>query len=182
MELQFTVKGDAQPKGSTKILPLGSIVGKLRRGPVTIRSMRELMTSVVITSDNPQVKSWQARIAFEATCLMRRVQLELAGPVHLQVEFFLPRPSGLAKSYDGPHLKKPDTDKLLRALLDALTGVVWRDDSQVISIVAGKTYAGVNEDPRAVITIRSLSTDRRVPLFERNTDAGQPGPIDPRRI
>jgi Holliday junction resolvase RusA-like endonuclease len=35
---------------------------------------------------------------------------------------------------------KPDTDKLIRAVLDALTGLVWRDDSQVVHIEAWKLY------------------------------------------
>jgi Holliday junction resolvase RusA-like endonuclease len=35
----------------------------------------------------------------------------------------------------------PDLDKLIRAILDALTGVVWRDDGQVVDIVASKVYA-----------------------------------------
>jgi Holliday junction resolvase len=34
----------------------------------------------------------------------------------------------------------PDLDKLVRAILDALTGVVWRDDSQVCQIYASKEY------------------------------------------
>jgi Holliday junction resolvase RusA-like endonuclease len=35
----------------------------------------------------------------------------------------------------------PDLDKLVRAILDSLTGVVWRDDAQVVDIVARKVYA-----------------------------------------
>lgn len=36
---------------------------------------------------------------------------------------------------------RPDIDKLLRGLLDALTGVAFRDDSQVSDIDARKVYA-----------------------------------------
>ena len=36
---------------------------------------------------------------------------------------------------------KPDADKLLRALLDALTSQAWRDDAQVINASAAKRYA-----------------------------------------
>lgn len=35
---------------------------------------------------------------------------------------------------------KPDIDKLIRSILDALTGVFYRDDSQVIQINASKLY------------------------------------------
>ena len=35
---------------------------------------------------------------------------------------------------------KPDLDKLIRAVLDGLTGVAFEDDSQVILIQSSKTY------------------------------------------
>jgi Holliday junction resolvase RusA-like endonuclease len=35
---------------------------------------------------------------------------------------------------------KPDTDKLIRSVLDALTGIVWTDDSQVVEILARKQF------------------------------------------
>lgn len=156
--LMFTVVGEAQPKGSIKILP------RVRRFPVTMRTFRDLMMAVVATSDNPQVKSWQSRIAFEATTALRQAKrTAIVGPVSVQAEFYLPRPTGLPKSYAGPHLKKPDADKLLRSLLDALTGVVWQDDSQVTSIIAGKAYASLGDPPRAVITVRPIDP----PLLER---------------
>jgi hypothetical protein len=40
-----------------------------------------------------------------------------------------------------PAVKKPDVDKLLRALMDGLTRVVWHDDSQVIYVTVNKVYA-----------------------------------------
>jgi crossover junction endodeoxyribonuclease RusA len=35
---------------------------------------------------------------------------------------------------------KPDADKLLRAIFDALTGVAYADDSQVVSVALVKQY------------------------------------------
>lgn len=35
---------------------------------------------------------------------------------------------------------KPDADKLLRAIFDALTGVAYADDSQVVSVTLTKAY------------------------------------------
>jgi crossover junction endodeoxyribonuclease RusA len=35
---------------------------------------------------------------------------------------------------------KPDIDKLVRAVLDALTGIAYEDDAQVTSILAMKNY------------------------------------------
>jgi crossover junction endodeoxyribonuclease RusA len=36
--------------------------------------------------------------------------------------------------------KVPDIDKLTRAVLDALTSIVWVDDSQVVRLTASKVY------------------------------------------
>lgn len=35
---------------------------------------------------------------------------------------------------------KPDADKLLRAIFDALTGIAYADDSQVVSVALTKQY------------------------------------------
>lgn len=38
------------------------------------------------------------------------------------------------------HTKKPDVDKLVRAVKDSLSGVLYRDDAQVFSLGADKVY------------------------------------------
>ena len=38
------------------------------------------------------------------------------------------------------HTKKPDIDKLVRLVLDALTGIAYVDDSQVVLLYAEKSY------------------------------------------
>lgn len=75
------------------------------------------------------------------------------GPVSLAVTFRVARPKGHYRT--GKHAAllrdsapvwpavKPDVSKLVRATEDALTEAgVWRDDAQVASLVAFKTYAG----------------------------------------
>lgn len=37
-------------------------------------------------------------------------------------------------------MRKPDLDNLVKALKDALTGIVWKDDAQIVSLCARKTY------------------------------------------
>ena len=39
------------------------------------------------------------------------------------------------------HTSRPDVDKLTRAVLDALSGVWWVDDSQVAMVTASKAYS-----------------------------------------
>lgn len=63
----------------------------------------------------------------------------VSGPVALTVVFSFRQPKS-AKKRHHPTVK-PDIDKLLRTVLDALTGVVYYDDAQVISVAAQKTYS-----------------------------------------
>lgn len=75
--------------------------------------------------------------------------------IRLLVEFRLPYPiSTIRKNQMGwyPHIKYPDVDKLLRAMMDALTGIVWADDSQVCYCTVNKGYAW-NDKPGAYVVI-----------------------------
>ncbi len=85
------------------------------------------------------------------------------GPVKVELNFYLPRPAGhygtgrnfntLKPSAPGRPAVKPDVDKLVRACLDAMTGLVFRDDSQVVTIVARKLYASDSRLPGVHIEI-----------------------------
>jgi len=132
--LSFIVYGVAEPQGSARaFMPKGA------KFPV-------------VTSDNPKVKGWRQLVAEAASRTLDGPGHLMDGAVGVQAEFYLPRPKSLGKK-DKPHLTRPDSDKLTRAVLDALTGVVWRDDSQVVGLVVTKAYAGVGESPRAIITV-----------------------------
>lgn len=49
--------------------------------------------------------------------------------------------------------KKPDTDNIIKSVLDALVGAAYADDSQVITIIADKIYA---EEPFVEVSIYEL--------------------------
>ena len=51
------------------------------------------------------------------------------------------------------HTSKPDLDKLVRCIKDALTGIAWKDDAQVSLVCATKVY---DEQPGARISIKPL--------------------------
>jgi Holliday junction resolvase RusA-like endonuclease len=54
------------------------------------------------------------------------------------------------------HTVKPDLDKLLRSLKDALTRILWRDDAQVVSVCISKAYAPATDPAHTVIHITEL--------------------------
>jgi Holliday junction resolvase RusA-like endonuclease len=137
--LNFVVYGKAEPKGSARaFVPKG-------------------WQRAIVTSDNPKNKGWQqlvAEAASQAIGTQPAFRL-IDGPVLLRVVFYLPRPKAI-KDKAVPHLKKPDLDKLCRSCKDAMSKVVWRDDSMVVEIAARKEYARPGEAPRAEISISEL--------------------------
>ena len=54
---------------------------------------------------------------------------------------------------------KPDADNLAKAILDALNGIAYRDDKQVVSCTVGKRYTFRDDDtPRVVVHIAPMKT------------------------
>ena len=54
-----------------------------------------------------------------------------------------------------PAVAKPDLDKLVRAIFDALTGPVWHDDANVITLHTDKRRAALLETPGTHITVEA---------------------------
>lgn len=78
-------------------------------------------------------------------------------PVRVNVDCFMPIPKSTSKinremMLEGVmrHTKKPDIDNLAKGYLDALNGVVWLDDSQIVRLVVTKEYS---DQPRCEIMV-----------------------------
>lgn len=116
---------------------------------------------VRITDANPKAKSWKSQVAQVAGETMAGREL-LQGPIEVSFQFFRPRPKGHAGknglSAEGRRMPwpavKPDVLKLARGVEDALTGVVWRDDAQIVRELLAKEYG---EPERVVISVRELA-------------------------
>jgi Holliday junction resolvase RusA-like endonuclease len=54
--------------------------------------------------------------------------------------FYVPRPSTAPKRVVMP-LKRPDIDNLVHKLTDQFNGVFWKDDSQIVDVIARKRFA-----------------------------------------
>ncbi len=139
MRLRFTVIGKPQPAGSKRAFAV-------RKGGVPTGR-------VAVADDNPAAKSWQAAVAEKAAEAMPgengMVGL-LDGPLGLAVIFTVRRPAGhygtgrnagvVRPSAPEHPTVRPDCTKLLRAVEDAMSGVVWRDDAQVVEQAVSKRY------------------------------------------
>ena len=55
------------------------------------------------------------------------------------------------------HTSKPDADNVAKAVLDACNGVVFRDDSQVVILIATKAFS---EEPGVRVVIREVQNER----------------------
>lgn len=90
------------------------------------------------------VEPWRLAVRQEA-----RVYFDepVAGPVMVQVEFYLQAPKVIPAEREGRPTTTPDLDKLLRSTFDGLSGICFHDDAQVVEVVASKHYV---TDPDAV--------------------------------
>lgn len=83
-----------------------------------------------------------------------------SGALRVDAEFVFPRPTNMVwKTKPMPRVRKttkPDVDNLKKAVLDALNGVVWCDDSQVCEEFNQKWIAAGDEEPHTVITISAV--------------------------
>lgn len=72
----------------------------------------------------------------------------IQGPVLLEMQMLHPVPASWSKRKQAQALAgevlptvKCDADNCLKAVCDALNGVAWRDDVQVVNVVLSKRYA-----------------------------------------
>jgi len=82
------------------------------------------------------------------------------GPLELWLTFIFPRPKIRRwKTKPMPrtwYIKTPDVDNLAKAVMDALTGLIWHDDKQVARSKQDKFEAAGLETPMVAIAVESL--------------------------
>jgi len=104
---------------------------------------------VVIVDTCKRGKEWRKAVAEAAREAVKNdARFPLSGPVAVMFQFCLPRPQahlqrdGLPRdSAPVTHYIRPDVLKLARAVEDALTGVVYKDDAQIVVELLSKEYA-----------------------------------------
>lgn len=74
----------------------------------------------------------------DAIALSWRPRPQLDGPLRLEIELVFTRPKSARKRQW--HTVKPDASNVVKGIEDALNGLAWKDDSQVIELVVRKGY------------------------------------------
>ena len=111
--------------------------------------------------DVPKCKTYKMEIAYVAKQHMRHVASEAPYEHNLKLVVRIYR--RIPKSFSRAKIEaaekgdirpatKPDTDNYLKGVADALRGIVWRDDSQVVDMYCGKWYS---TKPRTEIEVYS---------------------------
>lgn len=109
-----------------------------------------------VREDNPELGPWRERVALAAHDRMvhdKLLPVPAGEPLRVFLEFVRPRPKGHPKSYTKPCVTTPDLDKQVRAIFDALTHVVYADDAQIVTLVAEKRIAEIDEPPGVNIRV-----------------------------
>ena len=152
--ISFFVPGIARTQGSHKAFPYRKKSGK---------------TGVVVVHDaGKELATWRESVSWHA----RRHTVEMFDPsVALQLccLFALRRPlshftrsgtlSSKGRECQTP-IFKPDLDKLVRAIADALSGIVYHDDSRIVAMYCRKSWSN---EPGVDIVVSDAS-ESIVPL------------------
>jgi len=113
----------------------------------------------------PGVIVWRAQVQ-QAITLALVGEDQFTGPVTLHLGFDLPRPlehygtgknsARLRPAAPAYPVRAPDLDKLIRAICDAATDAgAWKDDSQVVTILAHKRFGP--SQPGVLIRIQEVT-------------------------
>lgn len=127
--ITFTIPGTPVPQGS--------------------KSARVVKGRAFMFDQNRNLKPWRAEVKRCAEKAMYgRDRFDAALSVNLR--FYMPRPSTVKRPRPSV---RPDIDKLIRAVFDALTDAqVWKDDSLVVHVSATEWYA--DDEPYAEVTVQ----------------------------
>jgi Holliday junction resolvase RusA-like endonuclease len=144
--IQFFVPGVPKPGGSKK-------------GFIHARTGR-----VIVMEDCAKNKDWRASVAHEGRLVHQGALL--SGPLFLEIVFVFCRPKShygtgknailLKSSAPIWHTQSPDSTKLVRSTEDALTKVLWVDDSQICEQRVTKRWVPRNVMSGAHVTVRKL--------------------------
>ncbi len=85
----------------------------------------------------------------------------LEGPIGMMLTIYRSMPKSFSKrkaaAAEAGELRpttKPDVDNYLKGVKDALKGIIWKDDSQVVEVFVQKRYSS---RPRIEVKIKDLS-------------------------
>lgn len=143
--ITFTVYGDPVPQPRQRYRVVVPKVGK----PFATN----------YTPANDPVNLWKTQIQWAVQPM--KPPAPFAGPVLMDVEFYLHRPDYMMAAKFSPgrvyHYSRGDLDNLFKAVADALNKICYNDDGQICDQRTTKFYTEKSGKARAVILIQELT-------------------------
>lgn len=147
--ISFFIHGVPAPGGSkSAFVPTNKKTGEPFRGP----GGRIIVN--VVDAGGDRTKEWRKSVAWAGKAEWRYKPL-LTGPLKVHMEFYIPRPkahygtgkNSLTLRSDAPefHTHPADAIKYARSTEDALTSIIWQDDSQTVSLTTEKRWTTENQ-------------------------------------
>ena len=140
--LTFTVLGKPAPQGSKRHVGRGVMVESSKRCKPWRQDVRH-------TALDLRPEDWYANM--DAAITLSVVFIFARPKSHFRANGQL-KPS--APAYCTGRIG--DVSKLVRAVEDAMTGILYNDDAQIISLIAHRRFANDREQPCAIITVTAL--------------------------
>lgn len=146
------VPGQPAPQGSKRARPIYR-----GRGPE-----RQFTGKVAQEESSKKLKPWREdirrRLLDDNGCPISQMPTDA---LSVRLHFVMPRPKSTPKRSTPPAVKRPDLDKLIRGVLDAIgSASVWGDDSQVVELHATKRIAEPAEASGCLLHIQLATDDR----------------------
>ena len=112
-----------------------------------------------VAYDPEKSRNYKAYVKLLATQAMKEQGFEMIeGPCSLDILAFFEVPKSKSKKFKERALeglerptKKPDADNIVKAILDALNKLAYKDDSSIVYLSVGKYYSDV---PRVEVILR----------------------------
>ncbi|TYU83583.1 RusA family crossover junction endodeoxyribonuclease [Listeria monocytogenes] len=119
------------------------------------------------TYDPPKSKEYKKKIANVAK--MYAPGTPISTPIQIKLVFFVAIPKSKSKAWkqravlgqEFPAVR-PDIDNYVKAILDALNGLMFSDDGKIVELIAYKRYSDV---PRTEVSITELVSKAQMKLF-----------------
>src|SRR3990170_2359564 len=125
--IAFTVRGEIAAKGSLRARPWRTKDGS--------------RSGISMVQSSSKAKSSQALVADRLSAVMVVENLQaIEGPVSVSMTLYRRKPKSYPKRKASWPITKPDIDKQARLVLDALSGIAFADDAQVVRLVAEKCW------------------------------------------
>lgn len=108
--------------------------------------------------DPPKVKNFKNLL--RSLAVNQYARPPLIGPLSVSLTFYRPVQKSISKTEREQRLSnqskpvvKPDTDNYIKSTLDALNGVLWHDDAQIVKLTGEKRYS---DKPKITVSVKTV--------------------------